>query len=72
MLATTFSSVENLCKQSRPRSGPSERRQNVGPDMDPNRLALRIINFEKKADDNKSMNKYPGKELGWVRGYCSA
>ena len=46
---------------------PDQQRQNVGPDLDPNRSTLMVILIffvEKSADDNQSMKNYPAcKEL---------
>ena len=42
---------------------PDQARPSVGPDLDPNGLFLKKIfektNFEKSADDNRSMKNYP-------------
>ena len=69
-LCLLLSSADNLWKQFGPRPGPT----NVGPDLDPNCMTLKLYSWKKfskrlvlkkSADDRKkSMKNYPGgKEL---------
>ena len=58
-----------LCKQFGPRSGPTEYRHSVGPDLDPNHLTLSLIvflieffenvDFEKTLQPTKKHEKLP-------------